>query len=81
MMDHWYDQFNFMAYDIYGTWDAEVNDIGPYVYASTNLTMIDQGLALLWHNGIDPSQVNLGLGFYGRSMIFLCWIDYLWFAI
>ena len=60
-------QFNFMSYDIYGTWDSTVDSIGPYVYASTNLTMIDSGLQLLWHNDIDPSQVNLGLGYYGRS--------------
>ncbi|KAJ5538082.1 hypothetical protein N7494_007561 [Penicillium frequentans] len=61
------DWFNFMSYDIYGTWDSTVDSIGPYVYASTNLTMIDSGLQLLWHNDIDPSQVNLGLGYYGRS--------------
>lgn len=61
-------QFNFMSYDIYGTWDATIESIGPQVYASTNLTMIDNGLSLLWHNGIDASQVNLGLGFYGRSI-------------
>ncbi|KAJ5618563.1 hypothetical protein N7528_006674 [Penicillium herquei] len=61
------DWFNFMSYDIYGTWDSSVSSIGSYVYASTNLTMIDSGLQLLWHNDIEPSQVNLGLGYYGRS--------------
>ncbi|KAJ5542582.1 glycoside hydrolase [Penicillium sp. DV-2018c] len=61
------DWFNFMSYDIYGTWDATIESIGSYVYASTNLTMIDSGLKLLWHNDIPASQVNLGLGFYGRS--------------
>lgn len=33
----------------------------------TNLTEISQGLDLLWRNGIPPSKVVLGLGFYGRS--------------
>ncbi|RHZ64660.1 hypothetical protein CDV55_102659 [Aspergillus turcosus] len=61
------DWFNFMSYDIYGTWDATIASIGDVVYASTNLTMIDSGLQLLWHNNIPPSQVNLGLGYYGRS--------------
>lgn len=56
-----------MSYDIYGTWDATIASIGDHVYASTNLTMIDSGLQLLWHNNIPPSQVNLGLGYYGRS--------------
>ena len=60
-----------MSYDIYGTWDSGVESIGNYVYAHTNLTMIDAGLSLLWHNDIDPSQVNLGLAFYGRSMSLL----------
>lgn len=57
-----------MTYDIYGTWDATVADIGAHVYAHTNLTMIRNGLDLLWHNGIDPSMVNIGYAFYGRSM-------------
>ncbi|KAJ5111485.1 hypothetical protein N7532_002020 [Penicillium argentinense] len=61
------DWFNFMAYDIYGTWDATISSIGSRVYASTNLTMIESGLKLLWHNNIEPSKVNLGLGLYGRS--------------
>ncbi|RAK92634.1 glycoside hydrolase, partial [Aspergillus costaricaensis CBS 115574] len=61
------DWFNFMSYDIYGTWDAKIDSIGSYVYASTNLTMIESGLQLLWHNNISSSQVNLGLGYYGRS--------------
>jgi chitinase len=40
---------------------------GPYVYAHTNLTEIDQTMDLMWRNKIDPSKVTLGLGFYGRS--------------
>ncbi|KAL5045879.1 hypothetical protein BDW71DRAFT_207868 [Aspergillus fruticulosus] len=63
------DWFNFMSYDIYGTWDATIASIGSYVYASTNLTMIESGLQLLWHNNISSSQVNLGLGYYGRTCI------------
>lgn len=57
-----------MTYDIYGTWDSTVADIGAYVYADTNLTMIREGLELLWHNDIDPAMVNIGYGLYGRSM-------------
>ncbi len=37
------------------------------VQAHTNLTEIDSALDLLWRNNIEPSKVNLGLGFYGRS--------------
>ncbi|RDW91797.1 hypothetical protein BP5796_01191 [Coleophoma crateriformis] len=61
------DWFNFMSYDVYGSWDTDIASIGAYVYASTNLTTITADLSLLWHNNISASQVNLGLGFYGRS--------------
>lgn len=50
-----------------GVWDRTVNAIGPYAYAHTNLTEIQQGLELLWRNNINPGRVVFGLGFYGRS--------------
>ncbi|KAB8251022.1 hypothetical protein BDV35DRAFT_399858 [Aspergillus flavus] len=54
------DEFNLMAYDLHGRWDRE-DPIGPYVYAHTNLTEIDQALDLFWRNNIDSSKINLGL--------------------
>lgn len=33
----------------------------------TNWTEIDEALQLLWRNNIKPANVNMGLGFYGRS--------------
>lgn len=42
--------------------------IGSFAYAHTNLTEINEGLELLWRNNINPERVNMGLGFYGRSM-------------
>ncbi|KAL3476522.1 hypothetical protein BJX99DRAFT_270507 [Aspergillus californicus] len=67
-MADYVDWFNFMAYDIHGTWDGTVSnwtssDVNPH----TNLTEISDGLDLLWRNDIDPGKVLLGLGFYGRS--------------
>lgn len=35
--------------------------------AHTNLSEIIQTMDLLWLNNIDPAQVNMGYGFYGRS--------------
>jgi chitinase len=32
------------------------------------LTEINEGLELLWRNNINPERVNMGFGFYGRSM-------------
>ncbi|KAL2755812.1 glycoside hydrolase family 18 protein [Sodiomyces alcalophilus JCM 7366] len=59
--------FNIMSYDIHGTWDGDSEWTEALVQPHTNLTEIDDGLNLLWRSGIDPSQVVLGLGFYGRS--------------
>ncbi|KAH8427245.1 uncharacterized protein LDX57_004958 [Aspergillus melleus] len=61
------ESFNFMAYDIHGTWDGTSEWTSSVVNPHTNLTEISDGLDLLWRNGIDPSKVLLGLGFYGRS--------------
>ncbi|KAK4154117.1 glycoside hydrolase superfamily [Chaetomidium leptoderma] len=61
------DWFNIMTYDIHGTWDSTVKSIGPYAFAHTNMTEIQQALELLWRNNINPGRVVLGLGFYGRS--------------
>ena len=52
--------------EIYG--EIVVLMIAAAIVAShTNLTEIDQSMKLLWRNGINPSKVILGLGFYGRS--------------
>ncbi|KAK6000837.1 hypothetical protein QM012_003562 [Aureobasidium pullulans] len=61
------DWFNFMAYDLHGTWDADSKFVGPYIAPHTNLTEIDLGLDLLWRAGVDSSKVVLGEGWYGRS--------------
>ncbi|KAE8453201.1 hypothetical protein EG329_011268 [Mollisiaceae sp. DMI_Dod_QoI] len=61
------DWFNLMSYDLHGTWDSTNKYIGSVVGSHTNLTEIDAALELLWRNNINPSQVVLGLGLYGRS--------------
>ncbi|KAL2821415.1 glycosyl hydrolases family 18-domain-containing protein [Aspergillus cavernicola] len=61
------DFLNIMTYDIHGVWDSSNKHTGPYVRPHTNITEIKQGLDLLWRNDVDPSLVNLGLGWYGRS--------------
>ncbi|KAF7184582.1 hypothetical protein CNMCM7691_005766 [Aspergillus felis] len=60
------DVFNLMAYDLHGRWDRD-DPTGPYVYAHTNLTEIDEALDLFWRNNINPSKINLGLAFYNRT--------------
>ncbi|KAH7304437.1 hypothetical protein B0I35DRAFT_495191, partial [Stachybotrys elegans] len=66
MMPH-VDYVNLMTYDLYGSWDGHSDWIGPHVYAHTNLTVIKRALNLLWRNDVPANQVNLGLGFYGRT--------------
>jgi hypothetical protein len=51
-----------------GGWDADDPWIGSIVNAHTNLTEIKMAMDLLWRNDIEPSQVTMGLGFYGRSV-------------
>lgn len=61
------DWFNFMSYDLHGTWDGDNPNVAKVINPHTNLTEISLGLDLLWRNQIDPAKVLLGLGFYGRS--------------
>ena len=61
------DWFNVMTYDLHGTWDSTDKYIGAVVNAHTNLTEIDQTMDLFWRNNINPDQIVMGLGFYGRS--------------
>lgn len=59
--------FNLMSYDLHGMWDQHNRFTGPYLNGHTNISEIDQGLKLLWRNGVDPKNVVLGFAFYGRS--------------
>lgn len=61
-MEEYVDFFNLTTYDIHGVWDSSNNETGPYVRPHTSLTEISTGLDLLWRNGIQPENVNLGLG-------------------
>lgn len=61
------DYFNFMSYDIYGMWDLDSKWTGPFLKGHTDWRKIDEGLDLLWRNGVEPSKVVMGFGFYGRS--------------
>ncbi|MCJ1355899.1 MAG: hypothetical protein MMC33_005891 [Icmadophila ericetorum] len=66
-MMQYVDFANVLSYDLHGTWDSTADNIGSVVLAHMNLTEIDMALDLFWRNGVDPNQLNLGLGFYGRS--------------
>ncbi|KAI4193916.1 MAG: hypothetical protein LQ350_008076 [Teloschistes chrysophthalmus] len=61
------DYFNVMSYDMHGMWDQHNKFTGPYLQGHTNITEIEQGLDLLWRNGVGPNKVVMGFAFYGRS--------------
>lgn len=61
------DWVNVMTYDLHGVWDGTDPYIGPIIEAHTNLTEIKQTMQLFRNVGIDPSQIVMGIGFYGRS--------------
>ncbi|PPR00468.1 hypothetical protein CVT24_004529 [Panaeolus cyanescens] len=61
------DWVNVMTYDLHGTWDGHDPFIGFVVGAHTNLTEIDAAFQLYWRVGVDPKQMVMGMGFYGRS--------------
>ncbi|KAI0439807.1 hypothetical protein F4803DRAFT_568057 [Xylaria telfairii] len=61
------DWFNVMTYDIHGLWDQKNVWTGPFLKGHTNLTEIEDGLDLLWRNGISSDKVVMGYGFYGRG--------------
>ncbi len=45
-------------------WDQHNKFTGPYLEGHTNISEIEQGLDLLWRNGIAPHQVVFGFAFY-----------------
>ena len=51
-----------MTYDIHGKWDQDNIWTGPFLKGHTNVTEIDNGLDLLWRNGIQPEKVVMGFG-------------------
>jgi len=49
-----------MSYDLRGQWDSAI-------WAHNNISDIAPGLDAVWKMGVDPSQVLLGLAFFGHS--------------
>jgi hypothetical protein len=66
-LEKYVDYFNVMTYDIHGLWDQKNVWTGPFLKGHTNITEIEEGLDLLWRNGVSPDKVVMGFGLYGRS--------------
>jgi GH18 family chitinase len=59
------DFFNFMAYDLHGTWEASI--LGAFVRSQSSIIDIGSDLLPLWFDSLDPNKVNLGIPYYGRG--------------
>ncbi len=56
-----------MTYDIHELWGQNNLWTGPFLKGHTNITEIEEGLDLLWQNGVSPDKVVMGFGFYGKN--------------
>jgi chitinase len=61
------DFFGFMAYDLHGSWDADVLTLGKLVRGQADIREIGNDTAPLWFDGLDPAKINFGLAMYGRG--------------
>ncbi|PNH64228.1 hypothetical protein VD0001_g8902 [Verticillium dahliae] len=61
------DFFGFMAYDLHGSWDADVLALGKKVRGQADIREIANNTIPLWFDGLDPKKINFGLAMYGRG--------------
>jgi chitinase len=66
-MEPYVDFFGFMAYDLHGSWDADVSALGSLVRGQTNIREISNDTLPLWFDGLNPAKINFGLAMYGRG--------------
>lgn len=66
------DMFNLMTYDCFGSWDAIANHNSPLYapsqgHASLNLSAAFKAVVNTY--GVPSTKVNVGVAFYGRSLL------------
>ncbi|KAF2742345.1 glycoside hydrolase family 18 protein [Sporormia fimetaria CBS 119925] len=66
-MQDYVDFMGFMSYGLHGPWDTEVKALGSIVRPQTDITEIYRNFKPLWFDGVDPSKINMGLAYYGRT--------------
>ncbi|KAI5919336.1 glycoside hydrolase superfamily [Camillea tinctor] len=66
-MEPYVDFMGFMAYDLHGPWDTDVEALGSIVRPHTDITEIRHDLKPLWFDGVSPSKINMGIAYYGRT--------------
>ncbi|KAH6957466.1 oviduct-specific glycoprotein, partial [Fusarium avenaceum] len=66
-MEPYVDFFGFMAYDLHGSWDADVLTLGKKVRGQADIREIRNNTVPLWFDGLNPQKLNFGLAMYGRG--------------
>ncbi|KAF5510528.1 Chitotriosidase-1 [Colletotrichum siamense] len=66
-MEPYVDFFGFMAYDLHGSWDADVLALGKKVRGQADIQEISKNTVPLWFDGLNPAKLNFGLAMYGRG--------------
>ncbi len=66
-MEPFVDWFGFMAYDLHGSWDADVLALGKLVRGQADMREISSNTLPLWFDGLNPAKINFGLAMYGRG--------------
>ncbi|KAK7994851.1 hypothetical protein PG990_013624 [Apiospora arundinis] len=66
-MEPYVDFFGFMAYDLHGSWDADVKTLGKLVRGQADIREISSNTVPLWFDGLNPAKINFGLAMYGRG--------------
>lgn len=66
-MEPYVDFFGFMAYDLHGSWDADVKTLGSIVRGQADIREIYNDTLPLWFDALDPAKINFGLAYYGRG--------------
>lgn len=66
-LEPYVDFFGFMAYDLHGSWDADVLTLGKKVRGQADIREIASNTVPLWFDGLNMAKINFGLAMYGRG--------------
>jgi len=66
-MEPYVDFFGFMAYDLHGSWDADILTLGSIARGQTDIREIFNDTLPLWFDALNPAKINFGLAYYGRG--------------
>lgn len=66
-MEPYVDFFGFMAYDLHGSWDADVKTLGSIVRGQSDVHEIFNDTLPLWFDALTPDKINFGMALYGRG--------------